>query len=125
MDVRIKIIDTIQVARIGHVGRYAEVGPCFERLFRWASGIGVPTGRIFTLSWDNGEGLPADGRRSDDCAEMGSNEEPPPGIELVKVGSGRFAVYRLVGSYEGITKAYRRVLGEWLSGSGEPLECGP
>ena len=38
MDVRIKTIGPIQVARIRHVGRYAEVGPCFERLFRWASG---------------------------------------------------------------------------------------
>ena len=31
MDVRFRTIDTIQVARIRHVGPYAEVGPCFER----------------------------------------------------------------------------------------------
>ncbi len=125
MDVRIETIGPIQVARIRHVGPYAEVGPCFERLFRWVSAIGVPTGRVLTLSWDDPERAPGDRLRSDACVELRTEEEPPPGIELGSVGGGRYAVYRLVGPYAGIAKAYRRLLREWLPGSGESIEDRP
>ena len=125
MDVRIRSIDPIQVARIRHVGPYADVGPCFERLFRWASAIGVPTGRVLTLSWDDPERVPADGLRSDACVELRTKEAPPPGIELGSVGGGRYAVYRLEGPYEGITPAYARLFGEWLPASGETVADGP
>ena len=57
MDVRIETLQPIHVARIRHVGPYAEVGPCFERLFRWASAINAPTGRVLTLSWDNSDAV--------------------------------------------------------------------
>ena len=125
MDVRIETIGPIQVARIRHVGPYAEVGPCFERLFRWASAIGVPTGRVLTLSWDDPERVPADRLRSDACVELRTEEEPPPGIELDSVGGGRYAVYRLTGPYDGIAAAYRRLFEEWLPGSGEKPADGP
>ena len=125
MNVCIRTIGPIQVARIRHVGRYAEVGPCFERLFRWASVIGVPTGRVLTLSWDEPGTAPADRLRFDACVEMRIGEDPPPGIELGPVGGGRYAVYRLIGPYEGISEAYRRLLGDWLPGSGESMEDGP
>ena len=125
MDVRIETIGPIQVARIRHVGPYAEVGPCFERLFRWASVIGVPTGRVLTLSWDDPERVPADRLRSDACVELRTEEEPPPGIELGSVGGGRYVVYRLTGPYDGIAGAYRRLYEEWLPGSGEKPADGP
>ena len=125
MDVRIETIGPIQVARTRHVGPYAEVGPCFERLFSWASAIGVPTGRVLTLSWDDPERVPADRLRSDACVELRTEEDPPPGIELGSVGGGRYAVYRLEDPYEGITPAYARLFGEWLPGSGEKTDGGP
>ena len=125
MDVRIETIGPSQVARIRHVGPYIGVGPCFERLFRWASGLGVPTGRVLTLSWDDPERVPADRLRADACVELRTEEEPPPGIVLGPVGGGRYAVYRLTGPYEGIAGAYRRLFEEWLPGSGERLADGP
>ena len=125
MDVRIETIDLIQVARIRPVGPYAEVGPCFERLFRWASAIGVPTGRVLTLSWDDPETAPTDRLGSDACVELRTEEEPPPGIELCAVGGGRYAVFRLVGPYEGISAAYARLFDEWLPGSGASTDGGP
>ena len=124
MDVRVRIIDPIQVARTRHVGPCAEAGPCFERLFRWASAIGTPTGRVLTLSWDDPESVPAGRLRSDACVELRTSEDPPPGIELGTAGGGRYAVCRLVGPYEGIPAAYRRLLREWLPGSGESVEEG-
>lgn len=125
MDVRIDTIGPIQVARMRHVGPYAELGPCFQRLFRWASAIGVPTGRVLTLSWDDPERVLVDRQRTDACVELRTAEEPPPGIVLGSVGGGRYAIYRLVGAYAGIGKAYGRLLGEWLPGSGESMEEGP
>ena len=125
MDVRIETLAPIHVARIRHVGPYGEVGPCFDRLFRWAAGLGVPTGRVLTLSWDNPETVAQEKLRSDACVELRTEEEPPPGIVLGPVGGGRYAVHRLTGPYEGIARAYRRLFEEWLPESGEKLAEGP
>ena len=125
MDVRIETLDPIQVARIRHIGPYNEVGPCFERLFRWAGGLGVPTGRVLTLSYDNPETVAPEALRSDACVELRTEEEPPPGIVLGPVGGGRFAVFRLTGPYEGIAGAYGRLFEEWLPASGESMADGP
>ena len=125
MDVRIETIGPIQVARIRHVGPYAEVGLCFEWLFRWASAIGVPTGRVLTLSYDDPEEVPPERLRSDACVELRTDEEPPPGIGLGAVGGGRYAVYRLVGPYEGISEEYRLLFRDWLRGSGESTDERP
>ncbi len=125
MDVRIETLDAIHVARIRHVGPYNEVGRCFERLFRWAAGVGVPTGRVLTLSYDDPEAVAPEKLRSDACVELRTEEEPPPGIVLGPVGGGRYAVYRLTGPYDGIAGAYRRLSEEWLPGSGEKRADGP
>lgn len=125
MDVRIEILDPIHVARVRHVGPYADVDPCFERLFRWAASIGASTGRVLTLSYDDPETTAADRLRVDACVELRTGEDPPPGVELGPVGGGRYAVYRLVGPYDGIPAAYGRLLGEWLRQSGESADDRP
>lgn len=102
-----------------HVGPYTGAGPCFERLFRWAASIGARTGRVLTVSYAAAETVPPERLRMDACVELRTDEEPPPGIRLGPVGEGRYAVYRLNGPYEGIARAYGRLLGEWLPGSGE------
>ena len=125
IDIRIETLKPIQVARIGHVGPYSDVGPCFEQLFRWAASIGVPTGRVLTVSCDDPETVARERLRSDACVELRTEKEPPPGIVLGPVGEGRFAVYRLTGPYEGISGAYRRLFSEWLPGSGESMDDRP
>ena len=69
MDVPIEMPDIIHVARVRHVGAYEEIGPWFDRLFRWADSIGVPTDRVLTLSWDNPEAVAPEKMRLDACAE--------------------------------------------------------
>lgn len=125
MDVRIETLDPIHVARVRHVGPYEDVGPCFDRLFRWAGSVGVPTGRVLTLSWGHPEAVAPENLRWDACVELRTAEEPPPGVALGPVGSGRHAVYRLTGPYEGIARAYGRLFEEWLPGSGESMGEGP
>ena len=53
MEVRIEAFEDIEVARIRHVGRYNEVGPCFARLFEWAASVGARPGRVLSLSYDD------------------------------------------------------------------------
>ena len=125
LDVRIETLRPMHVARIRHVAPYAEVGPSFERLFRWASVIDAPTGRVLTLSWDDPDAVGPQRLRSDACVELRTHHEPPPGVVLGPVGGGRYAVYRLVGAYEGISEAYRRLFGQWLPGSGESMDERP
>ena len=125
MVVRIETLALIHVARMRHVGPYAEVEPCFERLFRWAAVVGVPTGRVLTLFYDDPEAVTPERLRSDACVEVHTDQEPPPGIVLGPVGDGRYAVYRLVGPYVGISEACRRLFGEWLPGSGESMDERP
>ena len=125
IDVRIETLDPIHVARIRHVGPYADAGSCFEQIFRWAASIGVPTGRVVTLSWDDPETVAPERVRCDACVELHTGKEPPPGIVLGSVGAGRHAVYRLKGTYEGIGPAYRRLLSEWMPQSGESMDDRP
>ncbi len=125
IDVRIEMLKAIHVARIRHVGPHADVGPCFEQIFRWAASIGEPTGRVLTLSYDNPESVAPERLRSDACVELRTNKEPPPGILLGPVGAGRHAVYRLKGPYEGIGPAYRKLFSEWLPQSGESMDDRP
>ena len=125
MDVRIETLKPIHVARIRHTGPYADVGPCFEQIFRWAASIGVPTGRVLTLSYDDPETVAPERLRSDACVELRTEKEPPPGIVLGPVGAGRHAVYRLKGPYEGIGRAYRKLFSEWLPQSGKSMDDRP
>ena len=125
MDVRIRTLDPIRVARIRHVGPYREAGACFERLFRWAQSTGAPTGRVLTLAYDDPGKVEPERLRSDVCVELRTDEQPPPGIAMGRVGGGRHAVYRVTGRYEAIARAYGRLVEEWLGGSGESMGDGP
>ena len=125
MEVRIETLDDIEVARIRHVGRYNEVGECFERLFEWVAAIGARPGRVLTLSHDDPDAVSPESLRSDACVELRTDAAPPPGISTDKLGAGRYAVYTHRGSYDGISEAYKRLFGSWLPQSGEVVDDRP
>lgn len=125
MKVRIENFDDIEVARIRHVGVYDEIGPCFERLFGWASSIGATPGRILTLSYDDPDEVAPESLRSDACIEISTDTQPQPGISIYKIPAGRYAVYTHCGAYDGIPEAYRRLFGLWLPQSGEEIDERP
>lgn len=114
----------MRVASIREVGPLSEVGPGFERLFRWAAAIKAPTGRLLTLSFQR-PGSPPRRWHWKVAVELFTYEPPPPGIELTAVDGGRYAVYRLVGPHEGIGPAYRRLFDVWLPGSGAAVAQRP
>ena len=125
MDVRIETFDDIDVVRIRHVGPYNEVGSCFERLFAWAAGVGIRPGRVFCLSWDDPDTVEPENLRSDACLELRTDAAPPPGIEIDRIGAGRYAVCTHRGPYDEIAGAYKRMFGSWLPQSGEELDDRP
>ena len=125
MEVRIETLDDIEVARVRHVGRYNEVGQCFERLFAWAATVGARPGRVLTLSHDDPDAVSPESLRSDACVELRTDASPPDGISIDKLGAGRYAVYTHRGPYDGIPEAYKRLFGSWLPHSGEEVDDRP
>ena len=113
------------MARVRHVGRYNEIGPCFERLFKWAATIGARPGRVLTLSYDDPDAVAPESLRSDACVELRTDASPPAGISLDKLGAGRYAVYTHRGPYDGISEAYKCLFGSCLPQSGEELDDRP
>ena len=87
--------------------------------------VGAPIGRVLTLSYDNPNAVAPERLRSDVCVELRTEAVPPPGIETGPVGGGRYGVYRLKGSHEGIDEAYRWLFGAWLPESGETVDGRP
>ena len=125
IDVRIETFKAIHVARIRNVGPVMDMGPCFERLFRWAASVGAETGRVLTLSYDHPGTVAPGERRRDACVELHTHGLPAPGIAMGFVGAGRHAVYRHRGAHEGIAGAYRRLFTQWLPQSGEAVDDRP
>ena len=125
MEVRIETFDDIEVARVRHVGRYEEVGQCFERLFEWVAAIGAQPGRVLVLSHDDPDVVAPESLRSDACVEIRTDASPPPGISIDKLGAGRYAVYTHRGPYDGLSEAYKRLFESWLPQSGEDVDDRP
>ena len=125
MEVRIETLDDIEVARVRHVGRYDEVGQCFERLFEWVAAIGARPGRVLALIHDDPDAVEPESLRSDACVELRTDASPPPGISIDKLGAGRYAVYTHRGPYDGLAEAYKRLFESWLPQSGEEVDDRP
>ena len=113
------------MARIRHAGPAVDAGPCFERLFRWAASVGVPTGRVLSLRYDRPDIVAPARLRSGACVELRTDALPAPGIAMGFVGAGRNAVYRHHGPHEGTAGAYWRLFTRWLPQSGEAIDDRP
>ena len=115
---RIETFEPMRVACVRDVGLLSNVRPCLRRLFRWAASVGAPTGRVLTLSFQSTGAAPGQRWYWKAGVELSTREPPPPGIEIETLGAGRHAVHRLVGPYEEIGAAYRRLFEQRLPRSG-------
>lgn len=125
MEVRIRQLGEIRVARIRHVGPYDKIGPCFMQLFDWIGETGARPGRVFSLSHDNPETVAPDQLRSDACVEIDTDAASAGNIVIDTVKAGTCAVYTHKGPYDGIRDAYGRLFGQWFPQSGEVPDGGP
>ena len=71
-------------------------------------------GRVLCLSRDDPDTVEPEHLRSDACLELHTDAAPPPGIEVDRIGAGRYAVYTHRGPYDEITGGYKQVFGLWL-----------
>ena len=125
MEVRTETLADIVVARVRHVGRYNDVGQCFDRLFEWLADIGARPGRVLTLTRDDPETVAPESLRCDACVELRTNALPPPGISIDRINAGRYAVHTHRGPYDGLAEAYKRFFESWLPQSGEEVDDRP
>lgn len=125
LDVRVEALPGMRAAAIRHVGPYNEVGPQFERLLDWFAGSDVPTGQIFSMSYDDPDEMDCECLRSDACIEIQADVSLPADMSIRWIAGGRYAVFRVRGPYDGLPEAYRLVYGLWLPRSGEELDDRP
>lgn len=127
MDVTIEIFPDRLAACVRHVGPYDNVGPTFERLFRWAQKSGLLTRDVLVmgLSYDNPDDMAADELRYDACITLTKPQAVPEGFRVETLRGGRYAVHLLRGPYSGIRDTFRRIFGKWLPTSGEEVDDRP
>ena len=128
MDVRFETFPPRQAVSIHLVGPYNEAGAGFSRLIAWAETVGIDWRqcRLFSQSYDDPDAVPAEALRSDVCLELAPDSaapraDLPKGAELLDLPACRYAIHRLIGSYDGIHGTYQRMLRQWLPTSGEEL----
>ena len=132
MQIGIERIPERRVLAIRLVGPYDQAAEGFRRLIGWADTVGIDWRRqaMFSLSYDDPESVPTAALRSDACLELPADAEAgkaalPDGAEIRIMPACRYAVHRLVGSYDGIHPAYQRLFQLWLPTSGEEVADQP
>lgn len=116
----IRTLAPIRCAAIAHRGPYTAIGTAFERLAAWAAGAGVVLGttRVIAVSYDDPKAVPAADLRSDACLELPPGvAATPPTIERAIAG-GRYAVYRHVGPYADLHKAFSAIYRDLMPAAG-------
>ena len=110
----------IRCAAIAHRGPYTELGTAFGRLVAWAMGAGIPVGttRVIGVAYDDPKAVAPQDLRSHACIELPDGREASPPAESLTIASGRHAVYRHVGPYGVLTRAYSKIYGDLLPKAG-------
>jgi AraC family transcriptional regulator len=102
-----------------HRGPMAEVQKTYNRLWQWQidHGIAGHTKEAMGICYGDGEG-DDDGFRYYAAIEWEEPVKSADGAERHEVPGGKYACYRLLGSYDGIPNAFGQLYGEWLPASG-------
>ena len=129
MDVKIRSFDEIPVVAVRHVGDYAQLGGCFEKIIGWAASKGMlgPDVKCLGIFHDNPRETPLEELRSAACITVGSEvgDDVEAGVERVAIEGGDYAVATFEGPYHDLGSAYDGLLGHWLPQSGRELAPRP
>jgi len=128
MSIEVVEFEGVRVAAVRHVGPYDQIKSAFMKLGQIAgpAGLFAHEGvRAVGVYHDNVMVTPAEELRSDAGVVLLDGVEVPAGLELVELGSGRYARYILVGSYDGIAGAWQELVARWLPASGEQMGAAP
>jgi|SRR5215469_1776070 len=102
-----------------HRGPMAEVQKTYNRLWQWQidHGIAGRTNEAMGICYGDGEAAD-DGFRYYAAIEWDEPVRAADGAERLEVPGGKYACYRLLGSYHGIPTAFGQLYGEWLPAKG-------
>lgn len=130
MDVLIDVCPALRVAALPHVGPYNTIGEAFSRLGERAGAAGLLSRdappEMVAIYYDDVDTVPADRLRSAAGLIVPEVVELPPGLDAVRLPSGRWASVLHRGPYSGLGDAWERFVGQWLPASGQRLrsaEC--
>lgn len=116
----IHTLEPIRCAAFPHRGAYTAIGTTFEKLAAWAAGAGVPLGptRVIAVSYDDPKSVPEQDLRSHACIELPTGVAATPPAEDLVIAGGRHAVYRHVGPYTELHRAFSAIYGELMPAAG-------
>lgn len=114
--VEIRDINPISVAKIRHVGSYADSGKVFSTLMNWADSqnVNLLQARILGLCADDPDITPVDYLRFDACIEYQGTADISLGITTGYIPGGKYAVATHIGSYSTILDTYLALIGGWI-----------
>jgi len=123
LDVRIEDVPPWRVAYVKHMKGYedsAGIGEAFETLFCWAGPRGVmgPDMRVLGLALDDPDITPKDKCRYYAGVVVNDRAEPDGRVGIMTIRPGKYAVGRFEGGPGIFKKAYEKMYGGWLPGSG-------
>jgi AraC family transcriptional regulator len=126
-DVEIATKPRLEIACVGHVGPYLEIGRAFDRLFGVAvvRGLVSASTRLVGVYLDDPSCVPPSELRAlaGIVIEAGVQIEAP--LERAEIRGGPYAVLRHKGPYADMKAAYHWLFGDWLSSSGEEAANAP
>ena len=119
MEVEIRESEPRKAVCMSHCGPYPTIGHTFGKLAAWIQESGIEAGPFVGLYYDDPRVTPAEELRSDAGAfVLDDFTIDDPGVHVVEVAGGVYAVGTHVGSYEGLANAWQFLIGTWLPSSG-------
>jgi AraC family transcriptional regulator len=123
MKVQVKVMASMRVAFMRHVGPYGEVGATWGRLLPWCGKEGLLGGDslFIGLCHDDPEVTLPEKLRYDACVTADAAFKPTGEIGVQVIPGGDYAVTTHFGPYHRLGKTYAALLGQWLPRSGREL----
>ena len=119
MQVEIRELKPRKAVCISHHGPYFMIGETFGQLAAWLQETGIQACETLGIYYDDPDTTPVEELRSDAGAFVPDDfTTDDPGVHLVDIAGGPYAVGTHVGPYDGLQNAWGEMLGKWLPSSG-------
>ncbi len=118
--VEVKELPGMRLLFLRHVGPYSQVGPTWGRLMSWAGMRGLlgPDTKLIGIVHDDPDVTPPGRVRYDAAVTVSRPVQPEGDFGLLELAAGKYGVLLHKGPYELLGKAYQKIYGSWLPGSG-------
>src|SRR5205823_14006599 len=101
-----------------HQGLYYMIGQTCMKLGEWLKANSVETGPWICLYYDDPKVTPVEELRSEAGAVVPDGfTTDDPGVHVVDIPGGKYAVTKHVGPYDGLGPAWEKLVGTWMPSS--------